>query len=342
MRTRLAWLSLLASLLRVSNSEDPVFRTPCAHKDGHNCEVKKQVLLDSWSQVSSGDRHTCAIVKSNHCHGAKGVCSVKGAVECFGDDSFGQAEPPPGAYSQVASGRDVSCAIKADGGAVVCWGNPVSPVVMAVPRLYGFEEITVGSYHACGLRQKRVQCWGSNSMGQLTPPDASSLFTNVAAGSYHTCAVQSQGYVSCWGYDGEKESSGYPRTQRFTQVTAGNGHSCGVTIHNRALCWGRNREGQAGAPKEGAFFASLSAGHRHTCGVRHGDRSADAVVCWGSNYQGESRARFRGRFGAVASGAFHSCALSETGDLRCWGSNKYGQAIGSTRTGLRGAAGELY
>ena len=125
-------------------------------------------------------------------------------------------------------------------------------------------------------------------------------------------------------------------------MTAGNGHSCGVTIHKRALCWGRNREGQAGAPKEGAFFASLSAGHRHTCGVRHGDRSADAVVCWGSNYQGESRARFRGRFGAVASGAFHSCALSETGDLRCWGSNKYGQAIGSTRTGLRGAAGELY
>jgi alpha-tubulin suppressor-like RCC1 family protein len=32
-----------------------------------------------------------------------------------------------------------------------------------------------------------------------------------------------------------------------------------------------------------------------------------------------------GAFKAIASGALHACALRDTGELSCWGSNAYGQ-----------------
>lgn len=147
------------------------------------------------------------------------------------------------------------------------------------------------------------------------------------------------GYVVCWGHDGEKESSGYPPAERFLQVSAGNGHSCGLTTQRKVRCWGRNVEGQRDAPssKDGPYFAKVSAGHRHSCAVRDAHKSADQVICWGSNYDGESRARFKGLFVDVTAGAQHSCGLTAAGDVRCWGSDKYGQALGQTRTGLRGS-----
>ena len=119
-------------------------------------------------------------------------------------------------------------------------------------------------------------------------------------------------------------------------MSAGNGHSCGLTIQHKVRCWGRNVEGQRESPA-GAYFSKVSASHRHTCAVRDAHKSADQVICWGSNYEGESRARFRGLFTDVAAGAQHSCGLTAAGDVRCWGSDRYGQALGQTRTGLRGS-----
>ena len=147
---------------------------------------------DSWSQVSAGARHTCARVKANHCHGNGGVCSNRGSIECFGDDHFGQASPPPGTYAKVSAGRDTTCALKVDG-SVACWGNPESGVVTGAPHLYGFSAISVGGYHACGLKGGKVVCWGDNSYGQMTVPEAEMKFTDVSAGTHHTCAVQYNG-----------------------------------------------------------------------------------------------------------------------------------------------------
>jgi len=298
-----------------------------------------QASEDSWSQVSTGAKHTCARVASNHCHGAGGACSSRGAIECFGDDKFGQSSPPPGSFAKVSCGRDTTCALRKDG-AVACWGNPESGVVTGQPHAYGFDAITVGGAHACGLKKGRLTCWGDNEYGQASPPDADMAFLDVSAGTHHTCGVQRNGYVVCWGHDGEKESSGYPPTQRFVQVSAGNGHSCGLTNQHQLVCWGRNVEGQTSSPSgKGLFFSSVSCGHRHSCAVRDASRSADAVVCWGSNYAGESRARFRGLFVSVAAGAQHSCGLTAAGDVRCWGDNRYGQSLGTVRTGIRGVLG---
>lgn len=76
-------------------------------------------------------------------------------------------------------------------------------------------------------------------------------------------------------------------------------------------------------------------GAAHTCAVR----LDGAVVCWGANFAGQLGTGNRIRGGAspvvvngdlravsVATGAAHSCALTEDGGVECWGSTAYGQA----------------
>jgi alpha-tubulin suppressor-like RCC1 family protein len=90
---------------------------------------------------------------------------------------------------------------------------------------------------------------------------------------------------------------------------------------------------------------ALDAGSNHTCAVR-----ADGVWCWGSNFYaqlGSERTtvidgdnviesgvissgvplRITGlsNMTAVTAGEQHSCALSASGTVQCWGSGKYGQ-----------------
>ena len=60
------------------------------------------------SDISAGTLHTCAV-------------RTNGALECWGDDRWGQANPPAGVFTQVSAGNYTSCAIDTEGH-VECWG----------------------------------------------------------------------------------------------------------------------------------------------------------------------------------------------------------------------------
>lgn len=64
-----------------------------------------------YKAISSGARHACAI-------------RMDGAIDCRGDDSFGQVSerPKSGSYIQITSGDDHSCALS-DENHWICWGN---------------------------------------------------------------------------------------------------------------------------------------------------------------------------------------------------------------------------
>jgi alpha-tubulin suppressor-like RCC1 family protein len=120
------------------------------------------------------------------------------------------------------------------------------------------------------------------------------------------------------------------------------------------MCWGRNEYGQVGDGTTttrritpvyvtglAANVIAISAGYYHSCAIKN----TGEVKCWGYNYYGQvgdgtttNRATPRTVSGltsgvsAISGGGTHTCALTSTGGVKCWGNNKYGQLGDRTYT----------
>jgi len=345
---------------------------------------------DAVTAVAAGGAHACAVTTS-------------GGVKCWGSNSSGQLGD--GTTTQrttavevnglahaalaVSAGSDHTCALTTDGG-VQCWGSDVvgalgvganirSLVPADVAGLAGgTQKVATGGMHACVVTAAGgVQCWGSNSSGQLgdgtyvsraTPASVSALaggVAKVAAGSYHSCALTSGGGVKCWGNnyngqlgDGTTTTRSTPRdvtglTTGVVAVGAGSSHTCALTSGGGVKCWGSNANGRLGdgtttdrsTPVDVAGLTSgvvaVAAGNSHTCAVTSGG----AVKCWGYNSSGQlgdgtttqrtSPVDVTGLAGgvvAVAGGGNHTCALTSSGGVKCWGDNYDGQLGDGTMT----------
>uniref|UniRef100_UPI00374EB421 RCC1 domain-containing protein n=1 Tax=uncultured Ilumatobacter sp. TaxID=879968 RepID=UPI00374EB421 len=131
-------------------------------------------------QIAAGGFHTCALLNT-------------GAVNCWGYNSFGGL----GNNTNIPSSEPVAVSAFTD----------VSATAVS---------IAAGYSHTCALLNTgAVNCWGSNSDGQLgngsttdsLVPVAVDPFTDgatavsITAGDYHTCAVLNTGAVNCWGYN---------------------------------------------------------------------------------------------------------------------------------------------
>jgi alpha-tubulin suppressor-like RCC1 family protein len=164
-----------------------------------------------------------------------------------------------------------------------------------------------------------VQCWGSNTYGQLgdgstaqsgAPVDVVGLgagVTSLDTGDQHACAVTASGGVVCWGRNdrgqlgnGSTIDSSTPvsvsgLSSGVVSVTAGNRYSCAVTSGGGAQCWGGNSFGRLGdgtlvdssVPVQVAGLtsgvASVTAGNNSTCALM----TSGGVKCWGSNADGQ-------------------------------------------------------
>ncbi len=140
------------------------------------------------------------------------------------------------------------------------------------------------------------------------------------------------------------------------RLTAGDAHSCAINAAGALRCWGNSDYGQLGygttsalgnEPGEmpppdvnpGGAVIEVVAGGAHTC-VR---LSGGKVRCWGFNEYGQlgrgdlapvgdepgelppAEVDLGGPVAQLVAGGLHTCALLETGAVRCWGGNDYGQ-----------------
>lgn len=193
-------------------------------------------------------------------------------------------------------------------------------------------------------------------------PDApiagASMLASVAAGAEHTCALSKSGAVSCWGRgdlgqlaNGSGASSSTPVAvvlpAAAAQVVSGNGFSCARLVDGSAQCWGRSNRGQIGdktttehlrpaAVALSEAIVHIAAGTDHACAVT----STGAVHCWGDPGNGRLgsvgtattaqskplQVPLTGDFIQVGAGNSHTCALSRTHQVTCWGASNYGQA----------------
>jgi alpha-tubulin suppressor-like RCC1 family protein len=297
-------------------------------------------LSSGVTAIAAGRSHSCAL-------------TTAGAVLCWGDNSFGQIGDgtttdrlTPVLVSGLSSGvaaisistNEHSCALTI-AGAVLCWGNNFAGQLgdgtttgrLAPVAVSGLSSnvaaITTGSIHSCAVTTAgAVLCWGNNSLGQLgdgtrtgrlTPVGVSGLssgVTAIAGASSHSCALTTAGAVLCWGLGSSGQLGDGTTTGRLTPgpasglsngataIAAGDGHSCALTTAGAVLCWGDNFFGQVGDGTTTnrltpVFVSSLSSGAT-----------------------------------AIASGDGHSCALTMTGTVRCWGFNSDGQLGDGTTT----------
>jgi len=145
-------------------------------------------------------------------------------------------------------------------------------------------EITTGNDHACGLKSDgSVQCWGSNTKGQLNVPAA--VFTQVAAATRSTCGLLESGSVTCWGESDRGQTN--PSAGPFTQISADTYNYCGIRPDGSAACWGSTssgNDGPFGVPSQ-KTFSNLAAGTYDVTEQVPAGWSLSDLSCDGGNTQ---------------------------------------------------------
>jgi alpha-tubulin suppressor-like RCC1 family protein/peptidoglycan/xylan/chitin deacetylase (PgdA/CDA1 family) len=310
-----------------------------------------------FSAVSAGGDHTC-------------VVTTTGAVQCWGDNEWGELGNGTTSNSiipvnvtgltsnvtAISAGNYHTCALTTGGG-VKCWGdnydgqlgdgttNRRTTPVDVSGLTSNITTISSGAYHTCALTTGGgVKCWGYNYLGQLgngtitdstTPVDVSGLTGNIAtisSGAYHTCAVTTGGGVECWGYNalgqlGNGTSAGPQVCTRsscsttpvdvtgltnIAAISAGGVHTCALTTGGGVECWGYNALGQLGT------------------GTNSGPQSCSSSPCSTTPVDVTGLANIT----AISAGGVHTCALTTTGGVKCWGDNALGELGNGTTTRL--------
>ena len=231
-------------------------------------------------------------------------------------------------------------------------GSPSSSVPVDVAGLSSAEAVSAGGSHTCALTSAGgVRCWGSNQFRQLGDGTTTDRSTPVAVTGLDSGVVfdQCRRYTYLRSACGRRRQMLGPQPLRVPRgrhhhrsadtgrrgrawfrrrhgVTAGDGHTCATTTSGAAKCWGSNAGGQVGdGTRTGGWetdrltpvdVVGLGSG---TVAVAAGDAraSASVQVCVGGD--GDCNPAM------VSSEISHSCALTNTGSVKCWGWNAEAQ-----------------
>jgi cysteine-rich repeat protein len=327
--------------------------------DGDGCGALCQSEV---AQIAAGGDFTCARL-------------YNGTLRCWGNNEHGQlgagletrfqalpvaVEGLPDAASQVSAGSTHACAVVGQS-QLYCWGmnfkgqiglpeagnSAVFPPVKPLGDAH-VSQIAAGHFHSCAILSDtaEVRCWGGgtgnndfpvlgdgSSRGSGTPTwvkvDAQTKLTHaeqLIIGGFHTCAILGRQtnlsersnptgrQTACWGNNGDMRA------------------------------WRQEGEGMLLYAKAANLLMPLrgevsmgSAGLNHTCFTPKAFGRTHDLYCMGSNLWGQAGGILTDNSNllSIAAGQHHTCYVTRSGRVRCWGINMGGQL------GFPGLPGEL-
>ncbi len=297
-------------------------------------------------QISAGNGHTCAVLAT-------------GGVRCWGVGGSGQL-----GYNNALNVGDSA------GTSILAAGD--------VPLGGSATQVAAGFLHTCALLVGgAVRCWGSGSNGPLGYNNGASvgdgvglaitaagdvplggIATQISVSNTVSCALLTTGAVRCWGFGGGGvlgynnintvgagvtaiiAAGDVPLGGSATRIFTGGSHTCALLTTGGVRCWGAGANGRLG-------YNALA---------NVGDGIGVSIITAGDVATG-------GIATEVSVGSQHTCALLNSGALRCWGNgtdgrlgynsvNAVGDGIGFSIVGagdiplggtaMRVSAGELH
>src|SRR2546423_2934772 len=270
-------------------------------------------------------------------------------------------------FKTIDAGWRHNCGLTAQGEAF-CWGwnlygqlgaasaetclsdglnsNPCSTTPVRVSGDLRFKSISAGFWQSCGLTDdEQTYCWGNNALGTFgngsttsspnipVPAATGVTLAHLSSGSGSACGITEDHVTMCWGIinilgelgDGtnlphlvpQPIAGDFVTVRSVTAMNENNvlAHTCGIAADGQALCWGSNLRGELGvATTQTCHFGTLVS----TC--------SNVPVAVAGDY----------RFRSVAVGYLHTCGVTQTGDVLCWGANSPGQLGAGTTVDRQG------
>ena len=283
------------------------------------------------TSITAGFSHTCALISN-------------GTVRCWGGNGNGQLGSGGitdtyyptkvanlSSVTSISAGYHHTCALISDG-TVKCWGDNtnqqltsnntgavLTPVSLAANG--EIKSVSSGHNHTCWITSgSAIECWGKNTIGQIgngstsayvgtpTAINGSGIYSLVRPANNHTCGLLSTGSIQCWG------GLGYGELGNRGMNTPNQTNPVDVDHISSAI--------------------SLSSGEDHSCALL----GSGDLYCWGKNDRGQVagdgdvtmktspvQVPINAKINEVVTGNQHTCVLTNTDIVKCWGSNSNGQ-----------------
>ena len=309
------------------------------------------IVKDKVIQITGGSHHACALYESGRakCWGNNGSGRLGiGSKEIIVGSKIEDMDNLPYVIikekiKHISAGREHTCALLENGKAK-CWGDNsgkelgVESTALALGSTKAEMEnlpfvqieesliqIVAGRKATCAVTvSHKAKCWGVNMLNKLGlgPQNVFSIkdrpyldvlqledkVLSISMGENHTCALLDGGRARCWGNSTgnifgngkEVDDGGYvPMGEKIIQVFAGDYHNCAVLESGRAKCWGQGT-------------------YRLGIGTQRQESQNQVEVRYLPYVLVDEPI-------TQMAAQYHTCGVTVSGKLRCWGANYSGQ-----------------
>ena len=185
-------------------------------------------------------------------------------------------------------------------------------------------SLSVGGDHVCAVTggDSQILCWGRDDQGQATAPIAVTSLGVVSLGEDYSCGAASLGtYDDLWECWGSRDSLPTLNSSRDWRPDAlGVDYACGRYLDLGSVGWSSSCSG-SNAYGQQALGGTGIVGGWHACRL---DQDGSAK-CVGRNDSGQSTVP-NSKFLSLDAGREHTCGVTTSNRLLCWGSDSLGQS----------------